>query len=237
MSDDKEQSMISLQKVSLTLPGPKQSSGKKGKDVTILQEISLDVQTGETVSITGPSGSGKTSLMMVIAGVEKSTGGEVTIAGQTITGLDEDQLAAFRRDHVGVVFQNFHLIPTMTALENVSVGLELAGRTDALERAKEGLDMVGLSHRHDHYPEQLSGGEQQRTALARAFATRPPLLLADEPTGNLDTENGEHIMELLLQMREKYGTTLVLITHDRALAKRTSRQLSMKSGVLTDVTE
>ncbi len=218
--------IISLDQVSLTLSGPNNTP------LTILQDISLNVQRGETISITGPSGSGKTSMMMVMAGVEKATGGTITIAEQNITDYSEDQLAAFRRENVGVVFQNFHLIPTMTALENVAVGLELAGEKDAQERAKEDLERVGLAQRMEHYPEQLSGGEQQRVALARAFATRPALLLADEPTGNLDTENGEHVMELLLEMREKYGTSLVLITHDKQLAKRTSRQFIMQSGVL-----
>ncbi len=220
--------IISLDQVSLTLSGP------NATPLTILQDISLNVQRGETISITGPSGSGKTSMMMVMAGVEKATGGSITIAEQNITDYSEDQLAAFRRENVGVVFQNFHLIPTMTALENVAVGLELAGEKDAQERAKEDLERVGLAQRMEHYPEQLSGGEQQRVALARAFATRPALLLADEPTGNLDTENGEHVMELLLEMREKYGTSLVLITHDKQLAKRTSRQFIMQSGVLRE---
>ena len=220
--------IISLNNVSLTLPGP----GKKA--VHILHEINLKVQKGEIASIVGPSGSGKTSLLMLIAGVERASGGQLTICGTDISNMGEDELAAFRQHNVGIVFQNFHLIPTMTALENVAVALEFAGHDDAQTIAAERLAEVGLAERLDHYPEQLSGGEQQRVALARAFATRPALLLADEPTGNLDSENGRKIMEQLFALQEEHGTTLLLITHDKELAARTSRQLLMKDGRLHD---
>lgn len=180
----------------------------------------------------GPSGSGKTSLLMVIAGVEQVTSGRVEVCGCDITGLDEDRLAEFRRHHIGVVFQNFHLIPTMTALENVALALELAGDADAQVRAGEALDRVGLSQRLHHYPAQLSGGEQQRVALARAFVTKPKLLLADEPTGNLDSHTGQRVIELLFEMKEQSGTTLLLITHDAELARRAGRILHMQDGVL-----
>jgi putative ABC transport system ATP-binding protein len=192
----------------------------------------MQVQLGSAVSIVGPSGSGKTSLMMLIAGVEKPTSGTIVVAGEDITNLNEDELAAFRRRNIGIVFQNFHLIPTMTALENVEIALELAGHKDAEKLAREGLKSIGLEKRMAHYPDQLSGGEQQRVALARAFATRPSLLLADEPTGNLDSENGKRITELLFDLKDKHGTTLILITHDMELAKLTSRQLVMQDGRL-----
>lgn len=194
----------------------------------------MQVYRGETISVVGPSGSGKTSLLMLISGVERATGGRLEVAGQDITALNEDQLAGFRRQHVGIVFQNFHLIPTMTALENVSVALEFAGHENAAVTAAKHLDAVGLGKRHDHYPEQLSGGEQQRVALARAFATHPALLLADEPTGNLDRENGRIIMELLFGLKDEYGATLLLITHDPELATKTSRQLMMNDGRISN---
>lgn len=192
----------------------------------------MQVQQGDAVSIIGPSGSGKTSLMMLIAGIEKSTSGTIIVAGNDITHLDEDKLADFRRRNLSIVFQNFHLIPTMTALENVEIALELAGYKDAGKIATESLQSVGLEKRMGHYPDQLSGGEQQRVALARAFATRPKILLADEPTGNLDSENGRHITELLFSLKDKYNTTLILITHDKTLAQMTSRQLVMQDGRL-----
>lgn len=173
-------------------------------------------------------------MLMLIAGVEKATSGAIIIDGNDITSKDEDQLAKFRRDYVGVVFQNFHLIPTMTALENVKVALELANHDNADEDAKQALDSVGLSDRYDHYPEQLSGGEQQRVALARAFVTKPKILLADEPTGNLDSENGQNIIDLLFQMQEKHGTTLLLITHDKSLAEKASRKITIKDGYLSE---
>jgi putative ABC transport system ATP-binding protein len=215
--------MIRLRGVHLTLDslaGP----------VHILRGIDLDVADGETVAIVGPSGSGKSTMMMVIAGLERPSSGRVEVAGADLGGLDEDGLSLFRRDRVGIVFQNFHLVPTMTALENVAIPLEFAGRADAFAAAKKGLEAVGLGHRLDHYPAQLSGGEQQRVALARATATGPRLILADEPTGNLDGDTGAQVMELLFSLREKLGTTLVLITHDRALARRCGRTVRLADG-------
>ena len=198
--------------------------------VNILAGVDLDVGAGESVGIVGPSGSGKTSLLMVLAGLERATGGQVRVAGQDLSALDEDALARFRRDNVGIVFQAFHLIPTMTALENVSVPLELAGVRDAAARASESLRAGGLGHRLTHLPGQLSGGEQQRVALARAFAPRPRLLLADEPTGNLDVATGRTVMDLLFGMQERFGTTLLLITHDPALAARCARRIRIADG-------
>lgn len=218
--------IIDIKNLSLNLIGP------NGKQVNILHNVNLNVQAGESVSIVGPSGSGKTSLMMLISGVEKTTSGQIEVAGEDITHYDEDELAAFRGANIGVVFQNFHLIPTMTAFENVSVSLELAGHKNTEQKAKDSLKAVGLEQRMDHYPEQLSGGEQQRVAIARALATHPKILLADEPTGNLDSETGQVIIDLLFSLTEQYGTTLVLITHDEKLANKTSRKLVMKDGVL-----
>ncbi len=200
--------------------------------VEILKDISLEVGAGETVSVVGPSGSGKTSLIMVVAGLERASAGRVEVAGKELTDLDEDGLARFRRDTVGIVFQDFHLVPTMTALENVAVPLEFAGIGEAFARAEAALGAVGLSHRVHHYPGQLSGGEQQRIALARAFVTEPKLLLADEPTGNLDGETGSHIIDLLFDLQARAGTTLMLITHDPALAVRCERQLALADGQL-----
>ena len=198
--------------------------------VNILAGIDLTIQPGEAVGIVGPSGSGKTSLLMVLAGLEQATGGSVVVAGQELTRLDEDALARFRRRTVGIVFQAFHLIPAMTALENVAVPLELAGERDAMDRARAALASVGLGHRLTHLPGQLSGGEQQRVALARAFAPRPRLLLADEPTGNLDHATGQTVMDLLFGMQEQAGTTLLLITHDPALAARCGRRIRIADG-------
>ncbi len=198
--------------------------------VNILQGVDLDVDAGEAVGLVGPSGSGKTSLLMVLAGLERATGGEVWVAGARLTGLGEDALARFRRDTIGIVFQSFHLIPAMTALENVSVPLELAGVRNARARAEEALAAVGLAHRLTHLPGQLSGGEQQRVALARAFAPRPRLILADEPTGNLDAATGAAVMDLLFRMQAERGTTLLLITHDAGLASRCGRRVSMADG-------
>jgi putative ABC transport system ATP-binding protein len=198
--------------------------------VNILRGIDLSIAAGESVGIIGPSGSGKSTLLMVTAGLERPTAGRVEVAGVDLGRLDEDGLARFRRRHVGIVFQSFHLIPTMSALENVAVPLELAGRGDAFERAREGLEAVGLQHRIRHYPGQLSGGEQQRVALARAFATGPRLLLADEPTGNLDGATGEQVIALMFDLRRRHGTTLVLITHDPALAARADRVVRLGDG-------
>ena len=198
--------------------------------VNILGGIDLSIGEGEAVGIVGPSGSGKTSLLMVLAGLERATGGSVEVAGQRITDLNEDALARFRRDTVGIVFQAFHLIPTMTALENVALPLELAGRRDATAVARDSLVAMGLGHRLTHLPGQLSGGEQQRVALARAFAPRPRVLLADEPTGNLDIATGRAVMDLLFDMQSRFGTTLLLITHDQALASRCSRLVRIEDG-------
>ena len=217
--------LVRLRDLTLTLEA---ASGP----VEILKGISLDVIRGETVSVVGPSGSGKTSLIMTIAGLERATGGKVEVAGHDLTALAEDDLARFRRDCVGIVFQDFHLVPTMTAIENVAVPLEFAGHQDAFDRAGEALEAVGLGHRIGHYPGQLSGGEQQRTALARAFVTEPGLLLADEPTGNLDGETGQHIIDLLFDLQARSGTTMMLITHDPALASRCERRLDLADGQL-----
>jgi putative ABC transport system ATP-binding protein len=199
-------------------------------EINILRGVDLAVRTGEAVGIVGPSGSGKTSLLMLLAGLDRPTGGTLSVAGQDLIRMNEDQLAVFRRDHVGIVFQSFHLVPTMTAIENVAVPLEFAGRADAFDRAEAALRSVGLGHRLTHYPGQLSGGEQQRVALARAFVAEPKLLLADEPTGNLDRGTGGHVMDLLFGLREQFGTTLLLITHDPLLAERCERQVRIEDG-------
>lgn len=198
--------------------------------VEILCDVSLDVEQGETLGLVGPSGSGKSSLLMLLGGLERATAGTVNVLGRDLTGMNEDALARFRRKHMGVVFQSFHLIPTMTALENVATPLELAGISDALERATAELNAVGLGGRGGHYPSQLSGGEQQRVAIARAGVTRPDILLADEPTGNLDGTTGQSIMDLLFTLRERHGTTLVLVTHAPELAARCDRIITLKDG-------
>ncbi|WP_121063247.1 ABC transporter ATP-binding protein [Chachezhania antarctica] len=204
-------------------------NGNAGR-VDILHGITLDVEQGETLGLVGPSGSGKSSLLMLMGGLEQATGGTITALGQDLTAMDEDALARFRRDHMGVVFQSFHLIPTMTALENVATPLELAGHRDAFDRAAAELETVGLGHRAGHYPSQLSGGEQQRVALARASAPRPHILLADEPTGNLDETNGAAIIDLLFGLRDRHGATLVLVTHATELAKRCDRVIRLRDG-------
>ncbi len=202
--------------------------------VAILRGIDTMIEPGEAVGLVGPSGSGKTSLLMVIAGLERPTEGHVRIAGRDLGPLDEDALARFRRDHVGIVFQNFHLIPTMTAEENVTLPLELAGAADALARARDSLAQVGLAQRLRHYPAQLSGGEQQRVALARAFVAEPALLLADEPTGNLDGATGSQVIELLFDLHRRRGSTLLLITHDPALAEVCDRIIEIRDGRIDD---
>ena len=217
--------IISLSSANLTLDG---NAGR----VEILHDISLDVMRGETVGLIGPSGSGKSSLLMLLGGLEQATGGLVSVLGHDLTSMDEDQLARFRRDHMGVVFQSFHLIPTMTALENVATPLELAGVADAFERARAELEAVGLTSRMDHYPSQMSGGEQQRVALARAAAPRPEILLADEPTGNLDGTTGEAIIDLLFGLRDRHGSTLVMVTHAPELAARCDRVIRLRDGHL-----
>jgi putative ABC transport system ATP-binding protein len=198
--------------------------------VKVLRGVDLSVGAGEAVGIVGPSGSGKTSLLMLLAGLERPTAGTLAVAGHDLGAMDEDALARFRRDEVGIVFQAFHLVPTMTALENVAIPLEFAGRRDAFDRAAAALREVGLGHRLEHYPGQLSGGEQQRVALARAVVAEPRLILADEPTGNLDRATGAAVMELLFGLRVRLGTTLVLITHDPLLAERCGRQVRIEDG-------
>lgn len=202
--------------------------------VEILHGISLDVRQGETLGLVGPSGSGKSSLLMLMGGLEQATGGTVTALGQDLTAMDEDALARFRRNNMGVVFQSFHLIPTMTALENVATPLELAGVKDAFPRAQAELEAVGLGHRAGHFPAQMSGGEQQRVALARALAPRPAILLADEPTGNLDEANGAAVMDLLFGLRDRYGATLVMVTHAPELAARCDRVVRLRDGRVDD---
>ncbi|MFW8636530.1 ABC transporter ATP-binding protein [Cribrihabitans pelagius] len=219
--------VLHLQDASLTLnsnTGP----------VEILHGVSLDVRRGETLGLVGPSGSGKSSLLMLMGGLEQATGGTITALGQDLTALNEDALARFRRDNMGVVFQSFHLIPTMTALENVATPLELAGVADAFGRARAELEAVGLGHRAGHFPAQMSGGEQQRVALARALAPRPALLLADEPTGNLDEANGAAVMDLLFGLRDRYGATLVMVTHAPELAARCDRVVRLRDGRIDD---
>jgi putative ABC transport system ATP-binding protein len=198
--------------------------------VEILHGISLDVRQGETLGLVGPSGSGKSSLLMLMGGLEQATGGRVTALGADLTAMDEAALARFRRNNMGVVFQSFHLIPTMTALENVATPLELAGVKDAFDRAQAELEAVGLGHRAGHFPAQMSGGEQQRVALARALAPRPAILLADEPTGNLDEANGAAVMDLLFGLRDRYGATLVMVTHAPELAARCDRVVRLRDG-------
>jgi len=198
--------------------------------VNILNGITLRVGQGETLAVVGPSGSGKTTMLMLMAGLERPTSGQVQVAGVDLTALNEDALSRFRREHLGIVFQAFHLIPTMTAVENAALPLEFAHHPKARSRALEALEQVGLGHRAGHYPSQLSGGEQQRVALARAFAARPRIILADEPTGNLDEETGARVMELLFTLQAEENATLVLVTHDRSLAKRCDRVASMHSG-------
>ena len=198
--------------------------------VNILRGVTLEIAAGEITAVVGPSGAGKSSLMMVAGGLERATSGRVEVVGQDLGPLDEDARARLRRDHIGIVFQGFHLIPTMTALENVALPLEFAGRTDAFEAAQSALERVGLGPRLTHYPAQLSGGEQQRVAVARAFVGQPELLLADEPTGNLDGVTGKQVMDLLFDMARAQAATLILITHDMALAARCDRLLRLADG-------
>lgn len=219
------QDVLALKDVGLTLQG---NAGL----IEILKGISLTIKQGESVGLVGPSGSGKSSLLMLMGGLERATAGQITALGQDLTGLDEDQLARFRRGRMGVVFQSFHLIPTMTALENVALPMEIAGVADAFDRASDELDAVGLGRRMDHYPAQMSGGEQQRVALARAAAPRPAILLADEPTGNLDSANGAAIMDLIFSLRDRHGATLVLVTHAPELAARCDRVVRLVDGRL-----
>ena len=222
-------SVISLESVHLTLPA-------RAGPVHILRGIDLEVRHGEALGLVGPSGSGKSTLLMVIAGLEAPSSGTVNVCGQTINDMNEDALARFRRDNIGIVFQSFHLIPTMTALENVAVPAELKGDPDAFDRAAAELRRVGLERRLDHYPGQLSGGEQQRVALARVLAAGAKVVLADEPTGNLDQETGSAIIDLMFALRAESGTTLVLVTHDPAIAERCDRVAHMRDGRIDGVT-
>jgi len=203
--------------------------------VNILKDISLNVSRGETLGLVGPSGSGKSSLLMVLGGLERASSGRVMALGQDLSAMNEDSLARFRRNHMGVVFQSFHLIPTMTALENVATPLELAGAPDAFQRARAELLNVGLQTRLDHYPAQLSGGEQQRVALARAAAPHPEILLADEPTGNLDGETGAAIIAMLFELSARFGATLVLVTHSAQLAGRCDRVVHLADGRIREI--
>ena len=217
--------MISVNHISMVLPAA-------GRPVTILDRITFDIPAKQTVAIVGPSGSGKSTLLGLMAGLDRPTTGSIQLDGTDITAMGESQMARFRREKVGYIFQSFHLIPTLTAIENVAVPLELSGERRAGERAAELLAAVGLSSRIEHYPVQLSGGEQQRVAVARAFACRPPILLADEPTGNLDSSTGAHVIALLLSLHRDHGTTLVLVTHDTTLASSMQRVLSLRDGRL-----
>ncbi len=219
-----------LSHVNLTLTG---NTGP----VEILHDISLNIKTGETLGLIGPSGSGKSSLLMVLGGLEQASSGRVTALGQELSTKNEDELARFRRENLSVVFQSFHLIPTMTAIENVAAPLELSGDADAFEKARAELDAVGLSGRTDHYPSQMSGGEQQRVALARASVTRPKILLADEPTGNLDETNGNAIMDLLFELREQHGSTLVMVTHSHTLSARCDHVIRLRDGRIAETVE
>jgi len=218
---------IALDQVNLSL-------GRGAARVHILKDVNLHIGQGEAVGLIGPSGSGKSTLLMVMAGLERPDAGAIRVAGTDIGTLDEDALARFRGRHVGIVFQSFHLIPTMTAIENVAVPLELAGRPDAFARAEHELALVGLAERTHHYPAELSGGEQQRVALARALAPDPSIIVADEPTGNLDEATGRGIIDLLFAGRARRGTTLVLVTHDASLASRCDRVVRLRSGHVED---
>ena len=220
-------SAIFLENLQLTL-------GEDASRVHVLKGIDLEIQKGTSTGIVGPSGSGKSTLLMVIAGLERVDDGRIVINGTDITSLNEDELAAFRGKHVGIVFQSFHLIPNMTAIENVAVPLELSGDPAAMQKAKAELEAVGLGHRLNHYPGQLSGGEQQRVALARALAPEPTVLIADEPTGNLDGETGVQVANLLFERQRDKGLTLVLVTYDVGLAKQCDRTIPVRSGVIED---
>lgn len=218
---------LSLDAVNLTL-------GSRAGEVHILRDVSLTAKAGEAIGIVGPSGSGKTSLLMVIAGLEPVTSGKITVRGTTLHNKSEEALSRFRRDNIGIVFQSFHLIPTLTAIENVAIPMEFKGVADAVVRARDGLQRVGLGHRLTHYPGQLSGGEQQRVAIARALASGAKILLADEPTGNLDQDTGQSIIDLLFDLKEREGATLLLVTHDRALAQRCGRIIEVRDGKVSE---
>jgi len=214
--------------ITITGVGMRFASGDRS--VSVLADVTLEIPARQFVAIAGPSGSGKSTLLGLIAGLDRPSTGRIRVAGADVTGLSEDALARFRLDTIGYIFQSFHLIPTLTALENVAVPLELAGEADALPRARALLGEIGLSERALHYPVQLSGGEQQRVAVARAVARRPPVLLADEPTGNLDSATGKQIIELILGLNRTLGSTLVLVTHDPALAAHADRLITLRDG-------
>jgi putative ABC transport system ATP-binding protein len=223
MSND---SLLEVQNLHVSLPS-------LAGDVNILKGIDLSVKKGEAIGLTGPSGSGKSTLLMILAGLELPSAGSVVMNGHCLSDMDEDALARFRQTNIGIVFQSFHLIPTLTAFENVTLPLELAGiDKDYLEKAETALANVGLAHRLDHYPGQLSGGEQQRVALARAVVAQPPVLLADEPTGNLDQSNGSQIMDLIFGLKESLGVTLIMVTHDMNLAQRCDRIIPLRDGMI-----
>ena len=221
------QAILQLRDIFLSFQG-------EGHEVKVLNGVNLDITRGSSVAILGPSGSGKSSLLSIMTGLEKQTSGTVSVDGELLDDMNEDQLALFRRDNIGIVLQSFHLIPTMTALENVAVPLELAGRKNAIEAAMEALNHVGLSHRVTHYPSQLSGGEQQRVAIARALAPNPKIVFADEPTGNLDGGTGHKIVELIFDLQKKFNTTLIMITHDTAVAEHCNRVLFINDGLVKD---
>ena len=225
-----------IQALALTLTLGSSAGGEATAAVPILRGLSLTIPTGQTVALLGPSGSGKSSLMAVLAGLERATSGQLTVAGADFTGLSEDALARARRGRIGVVLQAFHLLPTMTAQENVEAALDLAGIPDAPARATQELSEVGLAHRLHHYPAQLSGGEQQRVAIARALAPRPAIIFADEPTGNLDTTTGAEIVELLFARQQLTGATLIVITHDESLARRCQRIIRLADGAIASDT-
>jgi putative ABC transport system ATP-binding protein len=223
MSND---SLLEVQNLHVSLPS-------LAGDVNILKGIDLSVKKGEAIGLTGPSGSGKSTLLMILAGLELPSAGSVVMNGHCLSDMDEDALARFRQTNIGIVFQSFHLIPTLTAFENVTLPLELAGMDkDYLEKAETALANVGLAQRLDHYPGQLSGGEQQRVALARAVVAQPPVLLADEPTGNLDQSNGSQIMDLIFGLKESLGVTLIMVTHDMNLAQRCDRIIPLRDGMI-----
>jgi len=224
------QPIVALEQVRLTLTS-------RAGPVEILRDVSLDVEEGQSLAIVGPSGSGKTSLLMVVAGLERATSGGVRVAGHDLTRLNEDKLALVRGANIGIVFQSFHLVPTMTALENVALPLEFAGDSNAFEIARALLEEVGLAPRVDHFPAQLSGGEQQRVAIARALSRQPKLILADEPTGNLDSQTGKHIIDLLFGLQRRRDATLMLVTHDQRVAAACARTIHMADGRINSVAE
>ncbi|WP_310621826.1 ABC transporter ATP-binding protein [Flexibacterium corallicola] len=226
----KSKSAVSLQDVHLSL-------GQGAGRVHILKGITLNIEKGQSVGLIGPSGSGKSTLLMVMAGLERSNQGEVIVAGEELNSLSEDELAQFRGRNVGIIFQSFHLIPNMTALENTAIPLELAGHQDAFEKATKELEAVGLKDRLSHYPSQLSGGEQQRVAVARALVSNPEILIADEPTGNLDEATGKQIVDLMFSAQKRKNMTMILVTHDPSLADKCERKIAVRSGSISEETQ